>query len=282
MKAEMMNNTLPLSVPTRILSFALLAYGWSATCWWPILDSIKPNLLDMPAGAIVLLVLGGLGPTVAGFLMAGVTEGRVGLRRLASRALHWRAAPRYYALAFLFAPVVTLCGVAIYLALGNPVGSVRWDHWWVILAFYFASAFFGPLLEETGWRGFAQPLLREDLGLIASGMAVGTIWTFWHAPLWLAAEGSSLSGGDFGSVALLAYWLFLCGQSIIAGWLVERAGGSVPVAMVMHQGVNAGAIGWLFYDIAEADKPFVFEQLPVIAIWSIIAIAALVARSASR
>jgi membrane protease YdiL (CAAX protease family) len=266
----------------RVAAFALLAYIWSAACWWPILDQIEPNLLEMSPGAIGLLVLGGLGPTLSAFAIAGVTGGRKGLHGLAARAMRWRAAPRYYLIAFLFAPLATLGGVIIYAALGHPVGAVRWDHWWVIGAFYLVAALLGPLLEETGWRGFAHPQLQERYGLLASGMAVGSIWTFWHAPLWLAAEGSSLSGGNFGALPLLTYWLFLCGQSIIAGWLVERAGGSVPVAMVVHQGVNAGAIGWLFYDIVEADKALVFEQLPVIAIWSIIAIFGLAHSCKSR
>ena len=52
--------------------------------------------------------------------------------------------------------------------------------------------------------------------------------------------------------------------------MMSKARGSVIIAMILHQGMNAGAMGWLFYDIPAADKPWVFEQLPVIAIWTMV------------
>jgi uncharacterized protein len=253
-----------------VLIFAALAYGWSWVCWWPILNDIKPNLLSMEPLAIARMLGGGFGPSAAAIILSLLIGGPREAGALLSRLVRWKVGGLWYLLAVLFAPLVILGGVGIYATLGHDVGAVRWDHWWIIAAFYGVAPFLGPLLEETGWRGFAQPVLFNRYGIFVTGAIVGTLWTFWHAPLWLAKEGSSLSGGDFTAVGLACYWLFLVGQSIFVAWLLSKARGSVLIAMLVHQGMNAGAIGWLFYDIAAGDKSLVFEQLPVIAIWAVI------------
>ncbi|EGF90990.1 CAAX amino terminal protease family protein [Asticcacaulis biprosthecium C19] len=253
-----------------VLIFTALAYGWSWFCWWPILDDIKPNLLSMDPIAIMRMLAGGFGPSAAAILLSLLTGGPREAGALLSRLVRWKVGAVWYLLAVLFAPVVILGGVGIYAALGHDVGAIRWDHWWIIAAFYGVALFLGPLLEETGWRGFAQPVLFNRYGIFVTGAIVGTIWTYWHAPLWLAKDGSSLSGGDFTAIGLACYWLFLVGQSIFVAWLLSKARGSVLIAMLVHQGMNAGAIGWLFYDIAVGDKSLAFEQLPVVAIWAVI------------
>ena len=252
------------------LLFAALAYGWSYLCWRPILADIKPNLFGMAPQSLALMLLGGFGPTASAIILSLVTGGPREVGALLSRTTRWRVSGVWYLLAFLFPLVAIGGGVAIYAALGQNPGPVRWDHWWIIAAFYGVAIFLGPLLEETGWRGFAQPVLLNRYGIFVTGMITGTLWTFWHTPLWFAAEGSSLSGGGLNVVSLGCYWLFLTGQSVVVAWMLSKARGSVLIAMVLHQGMNAGAIGWLFYDIPAADKPWVFEQLPVIAIWAMV------------
>lgn len=255
-----------------IAVFTVLAYGLSYLCWWPILDQIKPNLMEMSPSAIALMMAGGFGPSAAALIVTLIIGGPRACGALLSRIVRWKVPGKWYLAAVLFAPVVTLGGVGIYAALGYEVGGIRWDHWWVIAAFYAVTIFMGPLLEETGWRGFAQPVLFGRFGIFVTGVIIGTIWTFWHAPLWFAGEGSSLSGGGFSAQSLLCYWLFLVGQSVFLAWMLSKARGSVLLAMLVHQGVNAGAIGWLFFNIPESHKPWVFEQLPVLVIWAIIGV----------
>ncbi|MBP2158821.1 MULTISPECIES: CPBP family intramembrane glutamic endopeptidase [Asticcacaulis] len=252
------------------LLFAALAYGWSYLCWRPILNDIKPNLFGMAPQSLALMLLGGFGPTAAAIILSLVSGGPREVGALLGRATRWRVNGFWYLLAFLFPLLAIGGGVAIYATLGHNPGPVRWDHWWIIAAFYGVAIFLGPLLEETGWRGFAQPVLFNRYGIFVTGMITGTLWTFWHTPLWFAAEGSSLSGGGLNAVSLGCYWLFLTGQSVAAAWMMSKARGSVIIAMILHQGMNAGAMGWLFYDIPAADKPWVFEQLPVIAIWALV------------
>ena len=49
-----------------------------------------------------------LGPSVAGILMTALVDGRAGFRELLSRLLRWRVGLRWYAVALLTAPLVTI------------------------------------------------------------------------------------------------------------------------------------------------------------------------------
>lgn len=228
--------------------------------------------MGMSPGALALLLLGGFGPSAAAILLS-LSMGGIGeVKRLLGRLTRWRVNIGWYLIALAFGPLAALGGVGIYAAMGGDIGAVRWDHWWIVLAFYGVAIFLGPLLEETGWRGFAQPVLFNRLGVFATGLVIGTIWTFWHTPLFFAAEGSALSGGNFSLQGLGAYWAFNTGQSIIVAWILSNARGSVLIAMLVHHSVNASAVPWLFYDIPEADKAFAFSELAAIPIWGAIVV----------
>lgn len=43
----------------------------------------------------------------------------------------------------------------------------------------------GPIGEEAGWRGFLQPTIEKEYGIIKGSLLVGIIWAMWHFPLWL-------------------------------------------------------------------------------------------------
>ena len=42
----------------------------------------------------------------------------------------------------------------------------------------------GATGEESGWRGFLQPSLQKNNGVIKSSVFIGLIWGFFHTPLW--------------------------------------------------------------------------------------------------
>lgn len=43
----------------------------------------------------------------------------------------------------------------------------------------------GPLGEELSWRGYALNELQKKHSTLISALIVGTLWGFWHTPLWL-------------------------------------------------------------------------------------------------
>jgi len=59
------------------------------------------------------------GPSLAGLLLAGVFSGRAGLSKMLVRLLTWRVSWRWYAVALLTAPLLTV-GAGVALSLRSP------------------------------------------------------------------------------------------------------------------------------------------------------------------
>src|SRR5215218_10901867 len=97
--------------------FFLMAFAFSWIAWAPwVLSEEGAGLLPFssPLLAPVALPIGiFLGPTLAAFIMTGITEGRVGIRRLLRRIVLWRVGLRWYLIALVGVPVVMALGTLI-------------------------------------------------------------------------------------------------------------------------------------------------------------------------
>ena len=100
----------------------------------------------------------------------------------------------------------------------------------------------GPLAEEPGWRGYAQPTLQGGgrSPLLATTI-LAVLIAGWHLPLFFLVEGGptvdAVVSGLLTTVAV-TYWY---------GWLFNRTGGSSLLTLVAHnvEGVFS-AEGWLY------------------------------------
>jgi membrane protease YdiL (CAAX protease family) len=207
--------------------FFALACAITWTCDLPVLVAALRGV-DPPPYALPLAGLGAFGPTLAALLVA---------RRLGSGARifgPWRARPALVLLA-LFTPLLLhLLATLIERALGGHPA-----HW-----FYFPSsperllalAFFS-LGEEPGWRGFAQPRLVQHHGPVRAALVLGTVWTFWHIPMFLGSGPISIAG-------MCAAWLELTLYSILFIWFAARTGGSLTIALALHAGAHLDNTGY--------------------------------------
>jgi uncharacterized protein len=165
-----------------LVSYFLLAYGYS---WAYEVTVFRAWLTPSYSLRVALLDIGWtLGPTLAAFLMSGVTQGRAGIVQLLRRYVLWRAGVRWYLLVLLGVPALLLLAV---FPMPGALAAFRWpalSFWPTYLATYLL--FFvaeGPLFEEPGWRGVALPRLQRRAGLLAGTLLLGTLWGLWHLPL---------------------------------------------------------------------------------------------------
>jgi membrane protease YdiL (CAAX protease family) len=91
----------------------------------------------------------------------------------------------------------------------------------------------GPLAEEFGWRGHAQPVLRRSLSPAATSAVLGTVWALWHLPLFLLA-GTYQAGMGLLSPAALGFLVSMLPLSVCYWWVSERLRGGVPAAVLLH------------------------------------------------
>lgn len=137
----------------------------------------------------------------------------------------------------LFSLALALLGFAIVPALVLSNGAFGSLHWSAILAAsapWWSNLFNllgGPLNEEPGWRGFALPRLQVRYGPLPGSLLLGLLWLAWHAPLFFVQ--------GWLNVPLWAFGILLVCLTILMTWAVNRSGGSVIAAILMHAVFNS-------------------------------------------
>ena len=131
-----------------VLSFAI---GWCALPW----------------GTFIAF-----SPLISVLLVVSVADGRSGLLRLGRRVIKWRVRGIFYAAAIVLPLVVHAITIGLNMAAGAPAPSfAQFQPWYSVLLVFglrMVNPTDGPLGEEPGWRGFAQPQLQRRLSPLAA------------------------------------------------------------------------------------------------------------------
>ena len=125
---------------------------------------------------MVLYLLGGLTPSVAGLVMAYRVNGRAGLRSLWRRFRQVNLGAGGY-LAVIGVPVlIAAISLLTYTALGGAIVRPAFLQQPVsLLASAIPIFIFGPLSEEFGWRGFAQDRVQKRRGSVRGSLVLGVV-----------------------------------------------------------------------------------------------------------
>ncbi|MBO0812939.1 MAG: CPBP family intramembrane metalloprotease [Microlunatus sp.] len=91
--------------------------------------------------------------------------------------------------------------------------------------------------EETGWRGFLQPVLTRVGGRWVGIVGTGIIWGLWHTPILLLGYNFPALNPGLRLLWMVVACIIL---SAIFGHLVDRAG-TVWVSALAHGTLNASA-----------------------------------------
>ncbi|MFR9731534.1 CPBP family intramembrane glutamic endopeptidase [Saccharopolyspora sp. MS10] len=232
-----------------MLVFFVLAFGLSWAAWVPYVLSDQgmglvhfrfPELFGSPQ-LLSLLPGAYLGPIAAAFAVTAIADGRAGLRRWAGRLFRWRVSWVWYA--------VVLLGVPLLLSLVSLPFSgweVRMPPAWVFAAYVPAlvlQLLTTGLAEEPGWRDFALPRMQPRFGPMLGTLLLGVMWGAWHLPLFLT------EWGGYPNVRWTQPFEFVLAAvvfSFVMTWVFNRTGESLPLAMLLHVGVNNFfSVAWL-------------------------------------
>lgn len=224
---------------------------------------------------IALSILQPLSPDIAAFVVAGLAFGLGGtggvialLRRYRFWGVGWRRGLRVWGVMILVFLTMSLATAGLNYFFGPP-GSFEWVGVPILSPAFplalLASIFLdvGGVTEETGWRGFALPLLQERMTPLAATMIVGTLWGIWHFPARpdILLGGYGAGGGALLLGILVARFLFL---SVVMTYFYNRVGGSTLIAIAMH-GLHNDSVFLQGRITAEGLGPYVTSELTLLA-----------------
>lgn len=222
---------------------------------------------------IALSILQPLTPDLAAFVVAALAFGLVGVRRLLrgyrfwSGEVGWRRGMRVWGVMVLVFVGMSLLTAALD-ALFMPRGTWEWDL--EVLSWGFPAALFvalfldiGAVTEETGWRGFAQPVLQSRMTPLAATLVVGLLWGVWHFPARpdILLGGYGLGGGATLLAILVLRFVVL---SVVMAYFYNRAGGSTLIAVAMH-GLHNDAVGLMGRITGDGLAPYLVSELALLA-----------------
>jgi uncharacterized protein len=101
-----------------LVFFFLIAYAGSWLLEVPVALSetgtgLLPFTIPRPLLALAIAAATFLGPTLSAFIMTGITQGRIGIRRLLRRYVLWRVAFRWYLFVLLGIPAIEVLGAIV-------------------------------------------------------------------------------------------------------------------------------------------------------------------------
>ncbi len=215
---------------SALSGYLVLSFAWSWTCWG-LSPAIEPQL---PWLATLLMFAGSFGPSLAAVVVVASTRKWQGLRTWLGRCLRWRIGWAWWAFALLLPLALMAIAGSLHIALGGAIGtSPASGHLLMTLVnLPLILLLGGPLGEEFGWRGYALPVLQDQLGWCTASLVLGLVWGVWHLPLFFI-EGTSQA-----HIPIALFLLSVVAMSVLFGWLVSRTAGSVVAALVLHTAIN--------------------------------------------
>ncbi len=220
----------PDQVAARAVAFVLLAILLS---WLPLgLLLVTTGDPAADTGAMVLWLLGGLGPGLAAVLLSWHHEGRAGLHRIRASLTRWRLGHHGWLL--LVPLVVGLLGVAVAVWVGEAAWEVAGPSYLLLVPVVLVGGVVFGGLEEIGWRGHLQPLLQVRLSGLAAALVVGVVWSAWHAPLFL------LSGTTQATSSPVWFTVGGLALAVLFAWVWNISGGNLLLLVLLHGALN----GW--------------------------------------
>jgi membrane protease YdiL (CAAX protease family) len=236
----------PASVANRLpacralVCYFLLTFVFSWLMFLPGLLMYYGVLSLSPQAVRSFAIAGLLGPVLSGFIMTSVTEGWPGISRLLRRIVRWRVGLQWYLFALICVPAVMVLATIIRPgALESLDVSAQPITPAYLKAFVYMAIMGGPLFEEPGWTGFAQPRLQQIYGPLLGGILLGGLWALWHLPGFLIPSEDIRDIPPRGTVLDFAVFaLALVGLRLIIIWVVNNTRDSVLMAILVHASWN--------------------------------------------
>ncbi|MFB0536217.1 MAG: CPBP family intramembrane glutamic endopeptidase [Anaerolineae bacterium] len=222
-----------------ILTYALMLLTWGIMAVFQMRAAAATDTGAPPSAfGMVLFLLGGFSPTIAGAIMAWRVQGRDGLRDLWKRSVQFRLGGVWY-LAILGLPLLVrgLQAVAFALRGGGFVEPPFVAQPVSLIGFTIMMFLFGPVSEEFGWRGFALDRLLARQNALRAGLILGVLWACWHLLLFFIPGTAQQQMGN--PVPMFTgFAVEVVAMSVLFTWLYVNTARSIWGVILFHMALN--------------------------------------------
>lgn len=218
-----MNRITSLTKQYPIAAFFILTFilSWGLGAIVDVLFSITDSIILVLPIAIL-----SAGPLVSALIVSAVIGGKAAVLALLRKFTIWRVGRRWYAVALCLLPALALAAIYLNVLLGAPAPTVAafgtWSGMLGAFALRLVFPWDGPMLEELGWRGFAQTRMQKLYTPLTANLILALLVTLWHLQY--------IHSGDYA-------WIYMpatIASTILYGWVYNATGGSVLLTLIMH------------------------------------------------
>ena len=162
-----------------LVSYFVIAYGitWGGILIFLASRGFQLTSLQVQDASLMFVIIFLamlLGPSTSGLVLTSVLDGRNGLRQVWLRIRRWQVGLRWYVIALLTVPTLTL---VILSVLSTFVSTIYVPSFRIVLGI---AGLMAGFFEEIGWTGFATPRLLNRNDPLKAGFFLGLLWAFWH------------------------------------------------------------------------------------------------------
>lgn len=147
-----------------------------------------------------------------------------------------------YIFLLLFIPAITISSeyISYFITSHQPNWSILVSYLKSPVNFFtfiLFTLFFGPLVEEIGWRGHLFDCFKNK-GILIYGLVIGVIWTIWHLPMFFISGTYQNSLLGQGIIPVLCFAVSTTAFGIIIGEFTYRNKFSILSAILFHFIIN--------------------------------------------
>jgi uncharacterized protein len=229
----------PAALIRRFPLGAFMAWFFTVGQAIAFIPVVARSAYDVDLAAAPFLITAALvGLLLPAIVITWITDGSQGVRALRRRSLAYRVPARWYVLAVVGVPLVSVAAIAAATGWPDPVSGSA-----VTSAFTLGVLLQLPVVfatvnwaEEIAWMGFVQARLQGRHGALRAAVMTGPVFAFGHISQLI---GSSLEA----TLSLLALMVLICIPfRALLGWIYNRTDSLALVGLV-HGTANATAAG---------------------------------------
>jgi uncharacterized protein len=219
----------------KLLLYFALAYLISWIIWLPlILPKYGINIL--PVLPRYHHYLGSFGPMIAAIIVKYISDGWKGVKDLLKRMWQWKVNWIWY-MVVLALPILLVIAAGYSNQLINHQAfsmkgfstNAEFPQFGAVGYFIFNCFTFG-IGEETGWRGYALPVLQKKFSALSATLILTVGWACWHIPAFIYRP--LYSKMDVAGIA--GFFMSMLMGAIVLTWLYNSTKGSLFIVAIFH------------------------------------------------